>query len=41
MPNKSEVTPSELDPMAPELSDEARKAVKGVFDAMSTWQTDI
>ena len=41
MPNKSEATPSKLNPMAPELSDEARKAVKGVFDAMSTWQTEL
>lgn len=39
MPSKSEANSSS--PMAPELSNEARKAVKAVFDAMSTWQTEL
>jgi gas vesicle protein len=41
MPSKSEMTPRDFNPMAPELSDEARKAVKAAFDAMSTWQKEI
>jgi gas vesicle protein len=37
-----ESNPRTFNPMmAPELSDEARKAVKAVFDAMSTWRADI
>ena len=41
MPIKSEVTPRNFNPMASELSDEARKAVKAAFDAMSTWQKEV
>jgi hypothetical protein len=37
----SHVNPRNINPMAPELSDEARKAIKAVFDAMSSWQTDV
>jgi uncharacterized Zn finger protein len=42
----SKVMPSKLSEMTsrnftPGLSDEARKAVKAVFDAMSTWRTEI
>ena len=37
----SDVNPRNINPMAPELSDEARKAMKAVFDAMSSWQTDV
>ena len=42
MPSKlSEDTSRNFNSMAPGLSDEARKAVKAVFDAMSTWRTEI
>lgn len=42
MPSKlSEMTSRNFNSMAPELSDEARKAVKAVFDAMATWRTEI
>ena len=43
MPSKlAEATSHNFDPMsAPGLSDEARKAVKVAFDAMSTWRTEI
>jgi len=42
MPTKStDVNPRSLNPLSPELSDEARKAMKAAFDAMSNWQTDI
>jgi len=37
----SDANPRSVNPMAPELSDEARKAMKGAFDAMSSWQTDV
>lgn len=42
MPSKfAEVTSRNFSPKsAPELSDEARKAVNGAFDAMSTWRTE-
>jgi hypothetical protein len=37
----AEVTPRNFSPkLAPGLSDEARKAVKAAFDAMSTWRTE-
>jgi gas vesicle protein len=37
-----EVTSRNFNPMlAPGLSDEARKAVKAAFEAMSTWRTEI
>jgi len=40
MPSNAEVTPRNFSPkLAPELSDEARKAVNAAFDAMSTWRT--
>jgi hypothetical protein len=38
---KSEATPRGFNPMAFEISDEARKAVTAAFDAMSAWQTEI
>jgi hypothetical protein len=43
MQNKfAEASPRTFNPMfAPELSDEARKAAKAAFDAMSTWRADI
>jgi gas vesicle protein len=41
MPSKSKTTPRNFNSMAPELSDEARKALKAAFDAMSTWQKEI
>jgi len=42
MPSKStDVNPRSLNPLSPELSDEARKAMKAAFDAMSNWQTDV
>ena len=42
MPSKLlEDTSRDFNSMAPGLSDEARKAVKAVFDAMSTWRTEI
>jgi hypothetical protein len=42
MPSKlSEETSRNFNSMAPGLSDEARKAVKAVFDAMSTWRAEI
>jgi len=43
MPSKSaEATPRAFDPtLAAGLPDEARKAVKIAFDAMSTWRTQI
>lgn len=43
MPSKlAEVSSRNFNPMlAPGLSDEARKAVKSAFDAMSTWRTEI
>jgi hypothetical protein len=43
MPSKlAELTPRNFNPMlAPGLSDEARKAVKSAFDAMSTWRTEL
>jgi hypothetical protein len=42
MPSKlSGETSRNFNSMAPGLSDEARKAVKAVFDAMSTWRTEI
>jgi len=42
MPSKStDVNPRSLNPLSPELSDEARKAIKAAFDAMSNWQTDV
>lgn len=43
MPSKlAEVTSRNFNPMlAPGLPDEARKAVKAAFDAMSTWRTEI
>jgi hypothetical protein len=43
MPSKlAETTSRNFNPMsAPGLSDEARKAVKAAFDAMSTWRTEI
>jgi hypothetical protein len=43
MPTKlAEVASRNFNPMlAPGLSDEARKAVKAAFDAMSTWRTEI
>jgi gas vesicle protein len=43
MPTKfAEVSSRTFNPMlAPGLSDEARKAVKSAFDAMSTWRTEI
>jgi hypothetical protein len=42
MPNKFAETPTRsFNPMSvPELSDEARRAVNAVFDAMSTWRTE-
>ena len=42
MPSKfAEVTSRNFSPkLAPELSDEARKAVNAAFDAMSTWRTE-
>src|SRR5215467_13666328 len=40
MPSKSTDT-NPRNPMAAELSDEARKAMKAAFDAMSSWQTDV
>jgi hypothetical protein len=40
MPTKLEEISRNLNSMAPGLSDEARKAVKAVFDAMSTWRTE-
>jgi len=42
MPSKfAEVTSRNFSPkLAPELSDEARKAVNVAFDAMSTWRTE-
>ena len=42
MPSKfAEVTSRDFSPkLAPELSDEARKAVNAAFDAMSTWRTE-
>jgi len=42
MPSKLAETTRNFNPMlAPGLSDEALKAVKAAFDAMSTWRTDI
>jgi hypothetical protein len=43
MQNKfAEASPRTFNPMlAPELSDETRKAVKAAFDAMSTWRVEI
>ena len=43
MPSKlAEMSSRNFNPMlAPGLSDEARKAVKSAFDAMSTWRTEI
>jgi len=43
MPTKlAEVSARNFNPMlAPGLSDEARKAVKSAFDAMSTWRAEI
>src|SRR5262249_37419203 len=42
MPSKLlEETFRNFNPIAPGLSDEARKAVKAVFDAMSTWRAEI
>src|SRR5262249_60484957 len=42
MPSKlSEETSRNFNSMAPGLSDEARKAVKAVVDAMSAWRTEI
>ena len=42
MPSKlAEETSRNFNSMAPGLSDDARKAVKAVFDAMSTWRTEI
>jgi hypothetical protein len=43
MPTKlAEVTSRNFNPMlVPGLSDEARKAVKAAFDAMSTWRMEI
>jgi hypothetical protein len=43
MPTKlAEVTSRNFNPMlGPGLSDEARKAVKAAFDAMSTWRMEI
>ena len=43
MPSKlAETTSRNFNPMsAPGLSDEARKAVKAAFDAMSTWRMEI
>jgi hypothetical protein len=42
MASKSEATPRTVDPMlATGLPEEARKAVKIAFDAMSTWRTQI
>ena len=42
MPSKfADVTSRNFSPkLAPELSDEARKAVNAAFDAMSTWRTE-
>jgi len=42
MPSKfAEVTSRNFNPKsAPEISDEARKAVNAAFDAMSTWRTE-
>ena len=41
MPSNAEMTPRNFSPkLAPELSDEARKAVNAAFDAMSTWRTE-
>jgi len=42
MPSKfTEVTSRNFSPkLAPELSDEARKAVNAAFDSMSTWRTE-
>ena len=42
MPSKfAEMTSRNFSPkLAPELSDEARKAVNAAFDAMSTWRTE-
>jgi len=42
MPSKfADVTSRNFGPkLAPELSDEARKAVNAAFDAMSTWRTE-
>jgi hypothetical protein len=42
MPSKfAEVTSRNFSPkLAPELSDEARKAVNAAFDAVSTWRTE-
>src|SRR5262245_34197555 len=41
MPSKlSEMTSRNFNSMAPGPSDEARKAVKAIFDAMSTWRTE-
>ena len=37
----AEVTSRNFSPtLAPELSDEARRAVNAAFDAMSTWRTE-
>ena len=42
MPSKPEATPRTFDPtLATGLPEEARKAVKIAFDAMSTWRTQI
>jgi hypothetical protein len=42
MPSKSAETSRDFNPMsAPNLSDEARRAVNAAFDAMSAWRTDI
>jgi len=43
MPGKlAEMTSRNFNPMlAPGLSDEARKAVKAAFDAMTTWRTEL
>ena len=41
MPSKSEATRRSFNPMALEISDEARKAVTAAFDEMSAWQTEI
>jgi hypothetical protein len=42
MPSKSAETSRDFNPMsAPNLSEEARRAVNAAFDAMSAWRTDI
>ena len=42
MPSKSAGTSHDFNPMsAPNLPDEARKAVNAAFDAMSAWRADI